>query len=239
MGDIVLVEGTNELNVEMWPTGVPVPGKGLIWGFVTDSAGRAIPEVKITCDGIVRYTGSEGQYEIRDLDYRQYKLEFSKEAYQTVTRYATPDTQLNITLPFLPTKPSVIYAYPEVDTIKGGHNVSLGIIYRVYTPTVPGTSKTDAYLFTFYIPGFSIFPPWNGATVTFNGGTPEGLYEGKSTMYISEAGSWPRYFDDKPIPPGTYPLYAMCEHLDLVPYRATVKRTFFKDLDTGSRITIT
>ncbi|GAI98875.1 unnamed protein product [marine sediment metagenome] len=79
----------------------PIPGECIIWGFVTDSlTGEAIPDVKITLDSLVRYTEWAGQYEIRDIACQQYRIQFSKEGYVTVTRdvVATADTQLNISL---------------------------------------------------------------------------------------------------------------------------------------------
>ncbi|GAI29160.1 unnamed protein product, partial [marine sediment metagenome] len=58
----------------------PIPGECIIWGFVTDSlTGEAVPDVKITLDGLVRYTEWAGQYEIRNIACRQYRIQFSKE----------------------------------------------------------------------------------------------------------------------------------------------------------------
>jgi len=63
---------------------IPPPGECIIWGFVTDSlTGEAVPDVKITLDGLVRYTEWAGQYEIRDIACQEYRIQFSKEGYVT------------------------------------------------------------------------------------------------------------------------------------------------------------
>jgi len=60
------------------------PGECIIWGFVTDSlTGEAVPDVKITLDGLVRYTEWVGQYEIRNIACQEYRIQFSKEGYVT------------------------------------------------------------------------------------------------------------------------------------------------------------
>jgi len=65
---------------------IPPPGECIIWGFVTDSlTGEAIPDVKITLDGLVRYTEWAGQYEIRNIACQVYTIQFSKEGYMTET----------------------------------------------------------------------------------------------------------------------------------------------------------
>ena len=67
---------------------IPPPGEAILYGFVTDAlTGLPIPQVQVTLDGLVRYTASEGQYEIRDIAAGQtYRLKFSKEGYQPITR---------------------------------------------------------------------------------------------------------------------------------------------------------
>jgi len=63
---------------------IPPPGECIIWGFVTDSlTGEAVPDVKITLDGLVRYTEWAGQYEIRNIACQEYRIQFSKEGYVT------------------------------------------------------------------------------------------------------------------------------------------------------------
>jgi len=69
---------------------IPPPGECIIWGFVTNSlTGEAIPDVKITLDGLVRYTEWAGQYEIRNIACRQYRIQFSKEGYVTESHDVT------------------------------------------------------------------------------------------------------------------------------------------------------
>jgi len=68
----------------------PVPGECIIWGFVTDSlTGEAVPDVKITLDGLVRYTEWAGQYEIRNIACKEYRMHFSKEGYVTESHDVT------------------------------------------------------------------------------------------------------------------------------------------------------
>ena len=63
---------------------IPPPGECIIWGFVTDGlTGEAVPDVKITLDGLVRYTAWAGQYEIRNIACQEYRIQFSKEGYVT------------------------------------------------------------------------------------------------------------------------------------------------------------
>lgn len=63
---------------------IPPLGECIIWGFVTDGlTGEPVPDVKITLDGLVRYTEWAGQYEIRDIACQEYRIQFSKEGYVT------------------------------------------------------------------------------------------------------------------------------------------------------------
>jgi hypothetical protein len=228
MSDIVLVEGNNVLNVEMWPSGVPAPGKGIIWGFVTDSLiGSAVPDVKITLDGIVHYTGTEGQYEFRDLAIRQYQIQFSKEGYETVTRYATPDTQLNVTLPpIVPTKPELVYAKPaEAQVVSGGTG---HINYKVGIPDI-----TTGYILIFLFPleGVYCWTPYGCANVDFRAGAKAGYYEGSAAWYVKYMTD---HFKFANIPRGTYRLLSTCEL-----YRdGSLVKTYWKNVDTGQRITV-
>jgi hypothetical protein len=228
MGDIVLVEGNNELNVEMWPSGVPQPGKGIIWGFVTDSlTGAAVPDVKITLDSIVHYTGTEGQYEFRDLDIRQYQVQFSKEGYETVTRYATPDTQLNITLPpIVPTKPELVYASPAEAQIASGATGHIN--YKVGIPDI-----TTGYILIFLFPleGVYCWTPYGCANVDFRAGAKAGYYEGSAAWYVKYMTD---HFKFANIPRGTYRLLSTCEL-----YRdGTLVKTYWRNVDTGQKIIV-
>ena len=184
-GDIVIVEGNNELNVQMTPIFVPPVA---VYPCVY------CPATFSTEAGLVSH------------------MESSHSG-----------------------KPYVVYAYPEGAVPSGG---SIGINYKVYTPAVPGTPTTGTYGFTFYIPNFPVWVPYNGAFVDLRGGTPEGFYEGVEGMRIEyPLGGWPPKFAD--IPPGTYPLYSECLHLaDVGEYRWATIKTFWKDVDTGITITV-
>ena len=226
--DIVLVEGDHEFNIQMWPLGVPPPGEGIIWGFVTDNlTGEAVPDVKITLDGLVRYTEWAGQYEFRHLDYRQYQIQFSKEGYETVTRYATPDTQLNVTLPpIVPTKPELVYAEPaEAQVVSGG---TLYINYKVGIPDI-----TTGYILIFLFPleGVRCWTPYGCANVNFRAGATAGYYEGSAPMYVKYMTD---HFKFANIPRGTYRLLSTCEL-----YRdGTLVKTYWRNVDTGQVITV-
>jgi len=180
-GDIVIVEGNNELNVQMAPI-VPVAVYRCVY----------CPAAFSTEAGLVSHMESSH-----------------------------------------PGKPYVVYAYPEGAAPSGG---SIGINYKVYTPAVPAGERT--YGFTFYIPGYPIWEPYNGAYVDLRGGTPEGFYTGTETWRAAyNAGGWPPTFKD--IPRGTYPLYSRCRHLaDVGEYAWAVIKTFWKDIDTGQTITV-
>lgn len=83
MADIVLVEGTNELNVGLPPIPPPVAN---LYGVVTDAeTGYALAGVKVTIDGLVIYTDSLGQYAF-SLSPGSYTITFEKEGYETVIR---------------------------------------------------------------------------------------------------------------------------------------------------------
>ena len=225
MADIVLVEGNNELNVAMTP-GVPV--KGTIWGFVTDSlTGEAVPDVKITLDGLVRYTSWVGQYEFRDLDYRQYQMEFSKEGYETVTRYATPNTQLNVSLPLiLPTKPELIYAIPAEKQVGSGETAHIN--YKVSIPDIPAQ---NTLIFLFTLEGVRCWTPYGCASVTFRAGAKAGYYEDSAAWYAKYMID---HFQFENVPLGTYRLLSSCEL-----YRDdTLLKTYWADVDTGETIEI-
>lgn len=75
----------------------PPEGKAIVYGFVTDKlTGLPMPDVLVNLDGIVRYTASEGQYEIRNIAAGQtYKITFSKTGYHSITLDVTPSAGLN------------------------------------------------------------------------------------------------------------------------------------------------
>jgi hypothetical protein len=109
----------------------PPPGLANLYGFVTDAlTGLPIPQVQVTLDGLVRYTGTEGQYEIRDLVAGQtYHLNFSKEGYQPITRDIVLSEELNeVSVQMaliLPTEPCLVDAYPaQAQVASGGLPIS-------------------------------------------------------------------------------------------------------------------
>lgn len=133
-----------------------------------------------------------------------------------------------------PGKPYLVYAYPAEAQVAGGEAVKIN--YKVYTPAVPPGDRT--YGFTFYIPDFKVWEPYNGAFIDLRGETPEGFYEGAASMYAGYiTGGWPYKFAD--MPPGTYKLYSKCRHLaDVGEYRWATKEIFWEDVDTRQTITV-
>jgi len=82
--DITLSEGQNQLNVALVPVGVPVAS---LSGVVTDGETNArLQGVKVSIDGLVTYTDSNGQYLFDGLNPGSYTVMFEKEGYETVTR---------------------------------------------------------------------------------------------------------------------------------------------------------
>ncbi|GAI68144.1 unnamed protein product, partial [marine sediment metagenome] len=106
------------------------PGEGIIWGFVTDAlTGEAVPDVKITLNGLVRYTAWAGQYEIRNIATQKYRIQFSKEGYESVSRDVVAvvyeiegvSGRLDISLPpIVPAKPYLVYARPAQAQVASG-----------------------------------------------------------------------------------------------------------------------
>ncbi len=84
MADIILVEGSNELNVGLTPIPPPVAE---LYGTVTDAeTGYPIEGVKVTIDGVVTYTNASGAYAFEGLAPGSYTITFEKEGYETLTR---------------------------------------------------------------------------------------------------------------------------------------------------------
>jgi len=84
MGDIILYEGTNELNVGMTPIPPPVAS---LYGVVADAeTGYAIEGVKVTLDGLVAFTDSLGRYAFEGLSPGSYTITFEKDGYETLVR---------------------------------------------------------------------------------------------------------------------------------------------------------
>ena len=82
MGDIILVEGNNVLNVGLTPIPPPVAN---LYGVVTDiETGESIGGVKVTIDGLITYTNSSGEYAFDGLTPGAYTITFEKEGYETV-----------------------------------------------------------------------------------------------------------------------------------------------------------
>jgi len=84
MGDIVLVEGNNPLNVQLVPIAAPVAN---LYGVVTDAqTGYALPDVKVTLDSMVAYTDSSGYYSFDGLSVGAHSVKFEKDGYETLVR---------------------------------------------------------------------------------------------------------------------------------------------------------
>ena len=82
MGDIVLVEGNNELNVSLVPV---APAVANLYGVVKDAdTGQPIQGVMVTIAGLVAYTNASGQYAFEGLAPGAYTVEFSKAGYETL-----------------------------------------------------------------------------------------------------------------------------------------------------------
>ncbi len=84
MGDIVLTEGTNTLNIALTPVALPVAS---LYGKVTDaSTGKVLSSVKVTIAGVVDYTDAYGEYGFEGLTPGSYTIKFEKTGYVTVTK---------------------------------------------------------------------------------------------------------------------------------------------------------
>ncbi|GAI68787.1 unnamed protein product [marine sediment metagenome] len=207
------------------------PGEGIIWGFVTDGlTGEAVPDVKITLNGLVRYTAWAGQYEIRDIACQQYQIQFSKEGYETVTRdvVATAEmTELNISLPpILPSEPELIYAEPAEAQVASGRTA-----YINYKVGIPDIATGYSLIFLFPLEGVRCWTPYGCANVDFRAGATAGYYEGSAAWYVK----YQVYrFIFANIPPGVYRLLSTCEL-----YRdGTLVKTYWRNVDTGQTITV-
>ena len=82
MADIVLIEGSNELNVGMVPIAPPLAD---LSGVVTD-AGTGIPlsGVLVTINGLTTMTNVFGEYMFVGLTPGSYTITFEKEGYETL-----------------------------------------------------------------------------------------------------------------------------------------------------------
>jgi len=84
MGDIILLEGDNILNVALTP--IPLPMANLL-GVVTDAKiGNPLSGVKITINGLITHTDTDGVYAFVDLVPGSYVVTFEKEGYGTEVR---------------------------------------------------------------------------------------------------------------------------------------------------------
>jgi len=84
MGDIILAEGVNELNISLTPIALPLAN---LYGIVTDAdTGLALSGVKVTIDGLVTYTDGSGAYGFEGLSPGGYTIIFEREGYVTETR---------------------------------------------------------------------------------------------------------------------------------------------------------
>lgn len=84
MGDIILVEGNNELNVGLVPIPPPVAN---LYGKVTDAqTGYPLSGVKVTINSLVTYTDAGGNYGFTGLSPGSYTITFEKDGYETLVR---------------------------------------------------------------------------------------------------------------------------------------------------------
>lgn len=79
---ITIREGNNELNIQLTP--LPPPTANL-YGVVKDAqTGTRLGGVKITLDGVVTYTNTDGEYAFVGLTPGSYTISFEKTGYQTL-----------------------------------------------------------------------------------------------------------------------------------------------------------
>jgi len=84
VSDIVLVEGSNVLNVSLVPV---APAVANLYGVVKDAAtGQPIQGVMVTIAGLVAYTNASGQYAFEGLTPGNYTITFTKDGYETLVR---------------------------------------------------------------------------------------------------------------------------------------------------------
>jgi hypothetical protein len=63
----------------------PPPGGAILYGIVTDAdTGLPIKDVKVSINGLVTYTDSSGAYAFDGVAPGAYRVEFSKEGYETL-----------------------------------------------------------------------------------------------------------------------------------------------------------
>ena len=81
---MILYEGNNTLNVQMVSILLPIAN---LYGKVTDiDTGNPLSSVKVTIDGLVTYTDSNGDYGFEGLGPGSYTVTFEKEGYTKVTK---------------------------------------------------------------------------------------------------------------------------------------------------------
>jgi hypothetical protein len=126
-----------------------------------------------------------------------------------------------------PGMPYLVYAVPRGPAASGG---TLTIDYKLYTPAI--STGTWGCLFTFYIPNFPVWEPYNGAVVVLRGGTLAGFYESGEMTYLQYMVD---HFKFAYIPRGTYQLFSKCR---LYSSTGALLRTFWTGRDSGRTVTV-
>lgn len=84
---IEVVEGNNELNIDLVPSGAP-PATTVLFGIVADAnTGQPIPGVQVVMGGVGRETDGQGRYRFEGewLVPGEYSITFTKDGYETLT----------------------------------------------------------------------------------------------------------------------------------------------------------
>lgn len=236
-----------------WPWAKPgvaaeAAAEAAVWGSVTDGVtGKEIPDVQVTLDGLVCYTGNYGQYQFRYLVAQKYRITFSKAGYESVSydviATGPPDwTELNIPLsPIVPAKPTLVYAYPDPAQVATGFSPpnSVNINYKV---SIPDITEGYVLIFLFGLEGFpwwvpgTPYPRFGCVRAVFAAGVTAGYYEGSEEMYAKYSTG---RFSSAHLPRGVYRLLSTCQLWRPVRNELPILvETYWDKVDTGKKITV-